>query len=238
MFEMVHGFERAAANLSPILSVTLGLVTVVAGLFVWLGGLGLRKLLVAIVGAVAGAIAGSFIARENLASTVVSAAGAAALAIIFERIFISILAAASAAVVTFVILAGVYEVDLSGGLKQVCSQMPLHSWPIIAAVAAIFIAGAFYLWRATSALCCAAIGTLLIFAGMILLLLRKGAAPVSYIESRGLFFAAVFIAMTVFGTLEQLLFCKPTPGRYAAKKRATDKKDQERDESHRDWRNR
>ena len=238
MLEIAHDFERAAANFSPILSVTLGLVTVVAGLFVWLGGLGLRKLLVAIVGAVAGAIAGSFIARENLASTVVSAAVAAALALVFERLFISILAVASAAVVTFVILAGVYEVNLSDGLKHACSQMPLYSWPIVAAVTAVFIAGAFYLWRATSALCCAAVGTLLVFAGMILLLLHKGAAPVSYIESRGSFFAMVVVAMTAFGTFEQLLFCKPTSGYLAAKRRAAGKKDQEHDDSHKDWRNR
>jgi len=238
MLEIAQDLEQTAASFSSVLSVTLGLVAVTAGLFVWLGGLGFRKLLVAIVGAVAGAVVGSFIACRNLVSATASAAVAVVLALIFERIFITILAAASAAVVTFVILAGVYEADLSNGLKQACLQIPLYGWLIIAAVAAIFIAGAFYLWRVTSALCCAAIGTLLVFAGMILLLLQKGAAPVGYIASRGLFFAAVFIAMTAFGTFEQLLFCQPTGGRPAAKKRATNQKDQETDAAPMSWRNR
>jgi len=233
MLEIARDLEQTAASFSPVLSVTLGLVAVTAGLFVWLGGLGFRKLLVAVVGAVAGAIVGSFIACRNLVSAMASAAVAAVLALIFEWLFITILAAASAAVVTFVILAGIYEADLSDGLKHACSQMPLYSWPIIAAVAAIFIAGAFYFWRVTSALCCAAIGTLLIFAGMILLLLHKGAAPVGYIAGRGLFFAAVFIAMTAFGTFEQLLFCQP-----AARKRATNKKNQQTDAAPMNWRNR
>ena len=233
MLEIARDIEQTAASFSPVLSIALGLACVTAGLFVWLGGLGFRKLLVVIVGAVAGAIVGSFIASRNLVSAMASVALAAGLALIFERLFISILAVASAAVVTFVILAGVYKADLSDGLKQACLQMPLYSWPVIAAVAAISIAGAFYLWRVTSALCCAAIGTLLIFAGMILLLLHKGAAPVGYIAGRGLFFAAVFVAMTAFGTLEQLLFCQP-----AAKKRATNKKDQEPDAAPTGWRNR
>jgi len=238
MLEIAHNFEQTARSFSPVVSVTLGLAAVTVGLFVWLGGLGFRRLLVALVGAVAGAIVGSFIACRNLISATASAAVAAALALIFEQMFISILAAASVAVVTFVILAGIYKADLSDGLKHACSQMPLYSWPIIAAVAAIFIAGGFYFWRLTSALCCAAIGTMLVFAGMILLLLYKGAAPVGYISSRGLFFAAVFVAMTAFGTVEQLLFCQPAGGRPAAKKRATDKKDQEPDAAPLGWRNR
>jgi len=237
MLEIAHNFERAAANFRPVVLIALGLTAVMVGLFVWLGGLGFRKLLVALVAAVAGAIVGSFIACRNLISATASAAVAAALALIFEQMFISILAAASAAVVTFVILAGIYKADLSDGLKHACSQMPLYSWPIIAAVAAIFIAGAFYFWRLTSALCCAVFGTMLVFAGMILLLLYKGAAPVGYIESRGLFFAVVFVAMTAFGTFEQLLFCQPAKEQPITKKE-TSAGEQAPDKTSQSWRNR
>ena len=43
---------------------------------------------------------------------------------------------------------------------------------------------------------------------MILLLAHKGAAPAGYISTRELFFSAVFVVMTVFGTLVQLLLCQ------------------------------
>jgi len=85
--------------------------------------------------------------------------------------------------------------------------MPLYNWAIIAVLVVIFITGGFYFWRLTSALCCATLGTLLVFAGMILLLLYKGAMPVTGIYRRASLYAAVFIAMAAFGTIEQLLLC-------------------------------
>jgi hypothetical protein len=49
---------------------------------------------------------------------------------------------------------------------------------------------------------------MLIFAGMILLLLHKGSLPVSNIYSKPPFYGAVFVAMTGFGTIEQLVLCQ------------------------------
>lgn len=51
------------------------------------------------------------------------------------------------------------------------------------------------------------IGTVMIFMGMILLLLNKGSAPISYIHTKYVFFAACAGVMLIFGSGVQLLLC-------------------------------
>ena len=156
MLEIAHNFERAAANFRPVVLIALGLAAVTVGLFVWLGGLGFRKILAAVVGAVGGGIGGFFITGRNITLAMVLAAAVMIIAIILERILVT------------------------GSL----------------------------FWHLISALFCAAIGAALVFVGMILLLLYKGAAPVSCINNRQSFYLGVFTAMIAFGTIEQLLFCQ------------------------------
>ena len=273
MLEIAQNFEQMTATLSPIILIAPGLVCVIVGLFVWLGGLGLRRLLVAVVGAVGGGIFGFFVIGRDITSAMISAGVGAVIAIIFERTFITILAAALAAAIGIAVLAGpyvensqgpiqnyypfnqekisyrgpyisvhesihivkVYAVFFSNRIKQACLQMPLYNWAIIAVLVVIFITGGFYFWRLTSALCCATLGTLLVFAGMILLLLYKGAEPISSISRRTLFYAAVFIAMIAFGTTEQLLLC-PWLKSKAIRRKEAKKDKQRRDETTPSWR--
>jgi len=209
MLEIAQSLEQTAANFRPAILVGLGLACAIIGLFVWLGGLGLRKPLVAIVGAIAGGACGLLIAGGNIGPAMISAVVGAIITIIFEKIFITIIAAALAGTCGFAVLTTLYKADFSDGLRQACSAMPLFSWVIIAAIVVAFVVAGLYLWRFISALCCAAFGTILVFAGMILLLLYKGAAPASSICSRTLLYTAVFTAMTLFGTFEQLLLCRP-----------------------------
>jgi hypothetical protein len=115
--------------------------------------------------------------------------------------------------------------------------MPLHNWAIIAVLAVAFIAAGFYQRSLTSAFCCAALGTMLIFAGMILLLLYKGAAPISRICQNQLFYLGVFAAMTAFGTAEQLLVCQRIKGKLTRKKE-TNKGRKEPEKISASWRNR
>jgi len=273
MLEIAQNFEQMTATLSPIILIAPGLVCVIVGLFVWLGGLGFRRLLVAVVGAVGGCICGFFIIGRNVMSAMISAGAAVVIAIIFERFFITILTAALAAAIGIAVLAGpyiensqepiqnyypfnqekisnrspyinihesihilkVHTVFFTNEIKQACLQMPAYNWIIIAALVTIFIMGGLFLWRLTSALCCATLGTLLVFAGMILLLLYKGAAPISSISRRTLFYAAVFIVMIVFGTIEQLLLCPWLETKAIRRKEA--KKDKQRgDETRPQWR--
>jgi len=94
----------------------------------------------------------------------------------------------------------------------------------------ILAAGSFF-WRLVSALCCAALGTGLIFGGMVLLLLYKGAVPVSSIGNRPFFYAALFVVMTAFGTIEQMLFCRRKNKAMTAKKQVRRAREEGSEES-------
>jgi len=83
--------------------------------------------------------------------------------------------------------------------------------PVAALVAAIaVIAAGLLIPRFVAAATCASLGTLAVFAGMISVLLYKGARPLTGIHQRQAFFAFTFWAMVGFGTLVQLLLC-PAP---------------------------
>jgi hypothetical protein len=269
MPEIALHFEQIAVRFSPAVLIAVGLACVVAGLFVWLGGLGARKVLLAVAGAVSGGICGFFIGGQNIVLAAVSAAVTAFFAVIFERIFTCLLATVIAAAFGFTVLARpyiedadilkhypvygpqnkterldaqqtaetmkAYMVDFGQTIKQACSQMPMHSWLIMAALVLVFIAAGFLLWQVTSALCYATLGTLLIFAGMILLLLYKGAMPISSICQRHSFFLAVLAAMLAFGTTEQLLLCYRI-GAKATTRKAAKKNKREDEETRPNWR--
>jgi hypothetical protein len=239
MLEILQNFEQAAPKLAPVVVILPGLAALVVGLFVWLAGLGFKRLLAGLIGAIAGGIAGFFLAGRNTASVAVSAGVAALIAIIFKRVFFAILAAALAAAFGFMVLARPYlqptnandenlnskfeipnsamtvqqsietvkeyAVDFAYALKLVGSRMPIYSWAILAVVAAVFAAVGLFLWRLICALCCSALGTILIFAGMILLLSYKNAAPITKLTGGSPVYGAVFLGMIAFGAIEQWL---------------------------------
>lgn len=240
MLEIAQNFEQIAVQLRPIVLIGPGLVAVLAGLFVWLGGLGARRVLAAIVGAVSGGICGFFITGWNIGLAAAIAAIAAIIAAAFEKIFITILVAALAAVFALAVFVRPYieiknAADFSTGIKQACIQIPAYNWVIIVALVVFFIAAGFLLFRLTSALCCATLGTMLIFAGMILLLLYKGAAPVSGIYNRSSFYAAVFVVMTGFGTVGQLLLCQ-CPHKQPIRKKEENKDKKKQQQTKQNWR--
>ncbi|MHC4658908.1 MAG: hypothetical protein ACYS83_06990 [Planctomycetota bacterium] len=234
MLEIVQELEQTAGNLDPPILIGVGVVTVIVGLFVWLGGLGLRRYLTAVLGLLAGGIVAFFLTDHNIIAAGASAAVCAVIALAFEKIFVTALAVVLAMVCVFAALAGLlHKADLNTGLMHACSQMPVYTWAIIASTAVILIIAAVYLWRFTSALCCAAFGTILVFAGMILLLVHKGATPMSSICTSTPLYIAVFGAMTAFGTTEQLLLYKP-PRKQPTKKKETD--NESSDETRVNWR--
>ena len=75
-----------------------------------------------------------------------------------------------------------------------------------AAALAVVICG-FVLGRFAAAFSCAVTGTLLVFAGMIFLLMHKGAAPLVAIYSNAGYYGVVSAAMVAMGTFTQMLFC-------------------------------
>ena len=78
----------------------------------------------------------------------------------------------------------------------------------VAAIAGLVVAAlGFLVPRIVAAAACASFGAILIFIAMISLLLYKGAAPLSHIHQKPVFYAVVMAAMIVFGTMTQLLLC-------------------------------
>ncbi len=104
MLEILQNFERAAQN-CPVVVILPGLAAAVVGLFVWLGGLSFKRPLAGLIGATAGGIAGFFLVGRNVASIAAAAGMAGLIAIIFDRVFIMILAAALVAASGFAVLA-------------------------------------------------------------------------------------------------------------------------------------
>jgi hypothetical protein len=263
MFELLQNFEHAAVRFSPVFLFGLGIPALLAGLFIWLGGLGLAKILSGAAGAVTGAICGLFVVRQNIPSAVFIAIVLAAFAVIFDRIFFIFLTAALAAVLSFTVLAWpylgnpqpapsyqdsisgqvpamsadqtvevakTYLINLNSKLKQVRSRMPPYNWVLITALTLIVLFSAFYFWRLTSAVSCAILGTMLIFGGMVLLLLYKGSAPISNICYKAPYYGGVFLVMTVFGLVVQLLLCRQAKKRSTRKKEANKDKDRDGEE--------
>ena len=270
MFQILQLFERTSGRLSPIILIVPGIVAVIAGLLVWLGGLGFRKVLSAILGAITGWVIGFFVIRKSMIAASVMAVVAAITATVFHKMIIIILAVSLAATLGFVVanLSGpylgitqqagpvftnpvssegpafnvtdsiqvikAYIIGVGDYAQQACSQISVIGWAIIGVMIIITIVAIVYLWNLTSALCSAVLGTLLIFAGMILLLLYKGAMPVTVIDRKASFFAAVFGVMVVFGTVEQLLLCPWFEGR---RKRKKETKEGKTARSKNRWRN-
>ena len=105
MLEVVEHFERVAVRLSPIVLVLPGLALAVLGLFVWLGGLRFRRVLMGLVGALLGGLGAFCLAGRNLIATASSAVAWAFIGAIFQRFFAVILLGFTGAVVAFVVLA-------------------------------------------------------------------------------------------------------------------------------------
>jgi len=105
MVEILKSFERAATQFRPIVMVLPGLAMTGLGLFIWLGGLGFRRLLLALVGIVAGAFCSLWVIPQNAAAMLLGGMAGAFVAVILERFFSAALLAALAGCFAFVLLA-------------------------------------------------------------------------------------------------------------------------------------
>lgn len=240
MLESIQNFESVvgpAAQKYPLFVIAPASAVVVAGLFVWLGGLGFKGVLNAIAGAAGGAALGYFVIGRGVLPTVVSAVVAAVIAVVLERLFIAQLLALLVAVISFVILIGphinienaqiepetqdvtvdsnesmeqldAYLIDVANKVRDAFSDVPVYRWVIVGVLTIIFLVGGFVFRRFSAALCFSVLGTLFIAAGMIMLLLYKGATPLSWVGHKPWMYAGIVGGMMAFGTIEQLLFCR------------------------------
>lgn len=121
-----------------------------------------------------------------------------------------------------------FGLDAGTKIKQAGMNIPIQTWIFIAVPAVIFLICGVFLWRFTTSLFFSALGTMIVFLGMILLLSYKGTEPISHISNNPYIAGAVFLAMIGFGTVVQLLLCKKSkkqkitkikPGKKTGKKK-------------------
>ncbi len=273
MLEIFQNFEYAmggAAQSCPLVLTAVGIAVVLAGLCIWLGGLYIKKPLVGIIGGAGGFVLGAVVIDRGPVPVAALAAVAALVAIAFERVFITVMAAVLAVVVGFVVLAGpymknsgtlestnrdeasartstfdrgevvaelrAYAVDVAGSATYAGSNMPPQRWALVAAIAVICVVGGFFIWRLIAALCFSALGTMLIFFGMTLLLIYKGSSPAGHLNDRSMVYAGIFAGMIAFGTIEQLVLCRRPQTKPAQKKKINDKEKEDTVPRKRGWR--
>ncbi len=152
--------EFAAIQLSSAGLLGTAIACTVAGLIIWLAGLGMARLAAAVIGGFAGCFT----------------------AYVFFTAGFELLALAAFVGVALGLL---IELLLS------------HS-----------IGYATYGYNLIMAILTAASGSILAVLGMIFLLYYKGADPLRHVDFHQKLYLTVLFAMIVFGTLEQLIFCR------------------------------
>jgi len=271
MVEVLKSFEQATAWFRPIVVVLPGLAATALGLFVWLGGLGFRRLLLGVLGAVIGALGTCAVLGRNPAAMVLTGLVGAVIALVFRRFFAAALLSAQGGFATFLIVGWPYLAVSSGTLagqlgpaskgrtltvqeslsvvrahaldgtdcvKRAGPQLAAARWAIVTAVAFTLLMAGLLFRQAGGALSCALLGTAMIFAGLVLLLMFKGSAPVTRIEGQPWLFGAVFLLMTAFGTVEQWILCRRADRRSEAEASPKKSRSRQRDGGKRGWRDR
>ena len=241
MLETIQNFESAvgpAARDYPLYVIAPGSAAVAVGLLVWLGGFGIKRILMGIAGAAAGFALGYFvIGRGEILPAAIVAGVAALFAALLDRLFIAHFLALLAFGIGFMILIGlhmatenaqveasapdttaesqesveqleVYLLEMGDRFKGAFSEVPVYKWVILGLITVIFLGIGFVFRRLAGAAFFSVLGTLLIAAGLATLLLYQGAAPLSRAGEKPWTYVAIFAGMAAFGTIVQLLFCR------------------------------
>ena len=106
MVEVLKSFEWMAGRLHPVVLVVPGLVMVGLGLFAWLAGLHLRRIVLALIGAAAGLLGVFFAGLQDPRVSVPVVAGGAVCGALLPRLTVAVFLAALGAVVPFGFIAG------------------------------------------------------------------------------------------------------------------------------------
>lgn len=129
------------------------------------------------------------------------------------------------------------SLDLTDRVRSAGRALTPGHWAIAAAAGAGLLALGALFHRFGAAVACAVLGTALIFAGLIMLIMHKGSMPVARMETRAAFYSLVFAGMAAFGTLEQLVLCGRTEQQKQQRK-TSQKKGSRKNKSDKGWRNR
>jgi hypothetical protein len=222
MTSLLWTFQNRVTHLQPSLLLTLAAVTIAAGLFVWLGGFGFRKIMFVVAGAFFGAFCTLFSSGTNpfLAAALIGIC--ALLALKLQDTFLMLVASAFAAVIGYSLLIRPYfhpSSDILPVIRQLAIGVPYYNWPILLALTALPFAA--ISWQGASALFSSAAGAILLLAGVVMVLLNAGYPAVGHINTRQDIYIAIIALATILGTIAQLWLLPKISTRFAAVRQAT-----------------
>ncbi len=232
MLQIITHFEDAVFLLNAEMLIIPGVLSVLVGLWLWLGGCLAKHTAVGCMGALVGAVAGFTVVRDQ--AVLISSVGCGLLGLAFWRLCAALVAGLLSVSLVFVVIAvlqapvpdrpgsaaemGAYDAtdDQSEPLAERWAAVVRSvgdcvlglSSALWLPLALVFGGTAFFAWlwpRVGLAACCAQGGTLFIWIGMVLLLIFKGVMPLYWICLRPVFFLAGYGLMVAFGTVEQTL---------------------------------
>lgn len=116
MIEILKSFEQVASRFSPAVLILPGLAMLALGLVAWLGGMCLRRVVLGLIGALAGGGIGFFAGGQNPAIGGLAAGGSAVLGTLMPRLFAAVVLALLAVAVTFSVVARAPLVQSPGTL--------------------------------------------------------------------------------------------------------------------------
>jgi hypothetical protein len=241
--QILESFEQAAAGrFSPMVLLVPGLVMVALGLVAWLGGMCVRRLVLALAGGAVAGLAGLFVGGAHPAVAGLAAGGGAIFGAVAPRLSTALLLAGFGWAATLAVVAKPQPVerpetllgkpdagpadrmltvresldvtwtcalDVADQIGGAVRRLTLVDGAIIAAVGLGLLTLGLFLERLAGPLACSLLGTALIAAGLIVLLIYKGSAPIGLVQKQGALYGLVLLGMVAFGTVEQLVLCPP-----------------------------
>lgn len=221
MIDILWQFEKHLARFQSPLLLALAVVTLAAGLFVYLGGFGFRKTMFAVIGAYCGIACATLIAGFNLMLALAFIGIGVLLALWLQDSFLVLIASIFATFYGFSVLIRPYfnpSGELIDIIRELAIGVPFYNWPILLALAAVPVAIRSVSWRAASAILCSATATALLLAGDIMLLKYAGFAAVGHISGNRELYLEIFIAVTAIGAFVQFFILPKISRRFAAAK--------------------
>ncbi len=116
MVEILKSFEQVAGRFSPVVLIVPGLALVALGLLAWLGGMCLRRVVPALVGAGAGVLMAFFLGGQNSLIYALAAGGGATFGAILPRVLAAVLLVVLGVAVAFVVVARTHLLEAQGTL--------------------------------------------------------------------------------------------------------------------------
>ena len=207
--------------MEPSLLLTLAGITIAAGLFVWLGGLGFKKIMFFVIGVFFGAFCTLFFSGANLFLAAAVIGICALLALKLQDTFFVLIASALAAVIGYSLLVRPYfrpSSNILSVIRQLTMGVPFYNWPILLAMTALPFA---VVSRPDApAIFSSAAGTILILAGTTIALLNFDYPALGYITARQSIYVAIIALATILGTIAQLWLLPKISTRFDAVRQA------------------